>query len=227
MHATLRPATAADVPGIVALKQSLARERTGRSDPGGPGRGGFLLGSSAETYAAQADDPAIEVWVVERPADPDTGPAEILGFAVCLGDAAFRRSEVWAKQDLLDTAATGPTAPDLAAIAGRKLGYFDQLAVAEGTAARRWAAPLAARALTSLYEREGTEVVLATTVAAPFRNTAAHGLLRRVGAVELGEVSEVYPQVGAIRSAVFMVDCAHAVGVIGRYRWAPRGSGDA
>jgi len=189
------------VEGIVRLKQRLARGRTEDPRP----REGFLLGSSAEAYAAHVDDPGVEVWILEQ-------GGVVTGFAVCLGDAAFRASPLWAKRSLLrlDADAAG----DLDGLASARLGYFDQLAVAPGFSARLGAAPLAASAFSALCEAHSADWVLATTVVAPFQNEAAYGLLRRVGARRLGEVEETYPAVGTIISAVFVIPAQRAQAAI-------------
>lgn len=193
----IRRARHEDVGGIVRVKQQLGHGRDGNPRPGE----GFLLGCSAGAYAAHVDDPDVEVWVLEQ-------RGVVRGFAVCLGDSAFRASPLWAKRALLRL--DPEAAADLDGLASARLGYFDQLAVAPGFSARLGAAPLAASAFSALCEAHSVDWVVATTVVAPFQNEAAHGLLGRVGARRIGEVEEVYPAVGPITSAVFVIAAKYA-----------------
>lgn len=179
----LRPARPADIPAMLALKRALALRVLG----GAGARGGFLLGSDAAGYAeliARA-----RCWVAVE-------GGELLGFVIVWPDAVFRASEVWARRDRVDWVEPPGDLLD------RPIAYVDQLAVrAGGPRSRRWGAALALRAILETLEEGG--VLVATTVEVPVVNRAALPYLRRVGGRRLGQIDEVYPEVGAIRSAIW------------------------
>ncbi len=175
----MRRATLADVPAVMALKESL------RMDPSRTmAAEGFLLGSSAEAYAHFVQGAAFRLLCAKE-------SSEINGFGIALPDAMLRASEVWERRHEIAW-----TEPDLlASLEARKLGYVEQLAFRPGIAARVYAPALAMRLVEDLEEM-GTELVLATTVAAPFMNAASLTLMATVGARVVGRVEE---QHGAIR----------------------------
>lgn len=169
----MRRATLADVPAVVALKESL------RLDPSRPvGAEGFLLGSSAEVYGRFVERGAFRLVCTKK-------TNVINGFGIALPDALLRASAVWERRR--EIAWTEPGL--LASLEARKLGYVEQLAFRPGIAARVYAPALAMRLVEDLEEL-GTELVLATTVAAPFMNAASLALLATVGSRLVGRVEE-------------------------------------
>jgi hypothetical protein len=189
-RARLRVADAGDVETILAIKRRLPMRRAVDGDVRA---GGFLLGSDAEGYARAIRRGRVWLLEVDR---------SVVGFAATLGDAALRTSELWALRD----AVTWLPGVDLAALLAGRLGYFDQLAVLPSVVARWMGAALALRAVTDLFEIDGAQVVLTTTVVAPVVNRAALPYLARVGAVRIGALEEQHDEVGAITSAVYRID---------------------
>lgn len=180
----LRPATLADVPALLAVKEALPMPAHDTRS------GGFLLGASAERYHLLVAHGLARVLV-------DHG--ELVGFAIALPDPLLRASELWQRRTQI---AWDPDFdPDR--IAAHPVAYFDQIAVLPR--ARAHAAALALRVLVELV-LAGHRHVLTTTVVAPIKNLAALPFLARVGARAVGHLAERYPDVGAITSAIHHID---------------------
>ncbi|HET7228723.1 MAG TPA: hypothetical protein VFJ16_01840 [Longimicrobium sp.] len=179
----VRPARLADVPAMLDVKHTL------RLDPVRPGRGGFLLGASADAYA----------WYVEHAHVNVLEDAEgaVGGFAVALPDPVLRASDVWARRREIRWEGGGWDALELA-----RVGYFDQLAVRPWRRYRIYAAALAVSALHALAS-SGHEHVFATVVREPVRNLASLPLLAAADARRIGQIDETYPEVGRILSDVY------------------------
>jgi hypothetical protein len=169
------------------------------------GRGGFLLGASAEGYAALATH--AHVLVLE-----DGGVLK--GLAIALPDPVLRASELWARRERIRFDDLEPSALETA-----RLGYFDQLAVLPDARLSRLAPVLGFAALTALLD-DGCDHVFATTLLAPARNVAALTLLEAVGARASGTVEEEYPGVGRTVSVVHHLDLTQP-GARERLRTAP------
>lgn len=185
MSGTLRRAQLRDLSAIIALKTEL-RLCEGRSSAGG-----FLLGTTPDVYAEWIRTACF--WVLEF-------PQGVSGFAIGLADETLRQSAIWTRRRELDC--------DPAFIAGlesKKIGYFEQLAVARDAASRRFAALLAMRVCDDLFG-DGHEHIVTTTVREPVTNRAAWPFLRRAGATLIGTIDEVYPEAGAVRSDVHVID---------------------
>lgn len=189
----LRAGVCGDAEAMVALKQGLRMQADGG---GTSSRGGFLLGSTRAQYEAQLAGAQVEVLL--------DGTA-LVGFITALPDAALRASDLWQRRGQIGGGAVGPA--ELEALASRRLAYIDQLAVMADLKYRLCAPALAFRALTRLFEG-GCELVFTTVVARPIRNLATLPLLAAVGAVRLGAIDEVYPEVGAIASDVYCISPA-------------------
>ena len=195
----IRPARAEDVPALLAIKEALRMPASG-------GRGGgFLLGASAEGYRLLVERAIVRV-LARRGA--------VVGFAIALPDPLLRGSELWRRQAQIAWA----PGFDPAAIAGEPIAYFDQIAVLP--AARAEAAALALRLLAELVVG-GHRHVLTTTVVRPVENPAALPFLARVGARRVGALEEVYPEVGAITSAIHVVDADEFLARLGAAAAAP------
>ncbi|HEX8832199.1 MAG TPA: hypothetical protein VF705_13580 [Longimicrobium sp.] len=181
----VRPARLADVPAMLDVKHTL------RLDPVRPGRGGFLLGASAEGYAWYVEHAHVRVL---EDADGAVG-----GFAVALPDPVLRASEVWARRREIRWEGGGWDALEAA-----RVGYFDQLAVRPWRRFRIYAAVLAVSALRALVDT-GHQHVFATVVRQPVRNLASLPLLAAAGARRIGQIDETYPEVGPVRSDVYHI----------------------
>jgi hypothetical protein len=188
----LRRARQADVPAIVAIKQAL------RLEPGGGGRGGFLLGCSAERYAQLIE--VAEVIVLEE-------RGEVTGFAIALPDPVLRASELWKRSERI-LWKTGEGEPPLTS----RISYFDQLALSP-LSPRFHAAALALASLQDLIA-SSHDYLYATTVVEPIRNSAALPILSRIGARPVGRVEEEYEEVGRVVSELHQLDLRKAQAVL-------------
>ena len=198
--ASLRRATSADIGAVLAIKRALPMPGPDRSETAS---GGFLLGSDERTYAELLA--VARLWLLEVDGAP-------VGFSVTLDDPVLRASPVWARQAQIDWQHDF----DPAASLGRRIGYFDQLAVLPRLRSRYWGAALALRALAELIDDEEHELVLTTTVLEPIVNRAALPYLARVGARMVGRLAERYEGVGEIVSAIHAIEAAHYRAHIGR-----------
>ena len=189
-HASLRRGTLSDLDAVLAIKRALPMPQ---AEHGATNSGGFLLGSDERTYAELLA--VARVWLLEV-----DGAA--VGFSVTLPDAVLRASPVWARKDQIAWTPDFDPIPSLAL----RIGYFDQLAVLPRLRSRYWGAALALRALAELIEDEEHELVLTTTVLAPIVNRAALPYLARVGARTVGQLAETYAGVGAIVSAIHVIE---------------------
>jgi hypothetical protein len=188
----LRAATLADLDAILAVKAALPLRPDGRGESS---RGGFLLGTSRERYAALITGARTRVLV-------DAGA--VVGFAAALPDAALRASPLWQRRAQIDP---GERRELLAAVDALPVGYLDQLAVSPDPKYMLCATVLAYAAVAGLFA-EGCALVFTTVVARPVRNLASRRLLDAVGALHVGTLGEDYPEVGAVTSDVFAVPAA-------------------
>lgn len=179
MTGRIRPARAADLAAIVAIKEAL-----GFASGGPRPSGGFLLGCAPERYSALIGAGCVLVLEQE---------GRVAGFAVALPDPLLRASDLWARRSLI-LWRDGEGEPP----ADEPIAYFDQLALAPW-ASRLGAAPLALSAAFRLAEA-GHAWLYATTLQAPIRNPAALPLLRGIGARVVGQVTEQYEEVGEVVS---------------------------
>jgi ribosomal protein S18 acetylase RimI-like enzyme len=198
--ASLRRATPADLAAVLAIKRALPMPRP---DLGATNSGGFLLGSDERTYAQLLA--VARLWLLEVDGAP-------VGFSVTLDDPVLRASTVWARRAQIDWQAEF----DPAAALGRRIGYFDQLAVLPRLRSRYWGAALALRALAELIDDEHHQLVLTTTVLEPIVNRAALPYLARVGARMVGRLAERYDGVGEIVSAIHAIEAVDYREHIGR-----------
>jgi len=170
-----------DLEGILSLRAVLAVDGS-RADGG---QGGFLLGSDPERYRFFIEHSLVEVLRDEE---------GLQGFSIALSDLVLRQSDIWSRR-----ANVAWSGFDIASIESDSVAYLDQIAVAPGFA-RRAAGALACRTLDRVFLEH--EHMLVTTVIAPWRNDAAIPMLKMIGAERVGEIDEVYPEVGSLRSAV-------------------------
>ncbi len=175
----LRPGCAADVDGMVALKQ---RMRLGADGPGG-----FLLGASKPTYHALVEHAVVRIAEFS---------GRIVGFSCALPDALLRASDVWVRRREIAWETFDPTPFEQDSVA-----YFDQLAVLPGLGTRMAGLLLALQTVDILFAEH--EHLMTTTVLQPVVNRAAWPLLARIGACRVGRIHEQYDGVGEIVSAIF------------------------
>jgi ribosomal protein S18 acetylase RimI-like enzyme len=190
-QAVLRRAMPEDLHAVLAIKRALPMPNA----QGETTSGGFLLGSDERTYAELLA--VARLWLLEVDGAP-------VGFTVTLDDPVLRASPVWARQSQIEWQPDFD--PDAAL--GRRIAYFDQLAVLPRLRSRYWGAALALRALAELIEDEAHELVLTTTVLEPIVNRAALPYLSRVGARMVGRLAERYEGVGPIVSAIHAIEAS-------------------
>lgn len=183
----VRLAEPRDVPALSAIRSALTLQVGTLRAGVAPRARGFLLGSAPETYAMYVAAGAVMVAEVG---------GRVVAYSVVLPDALLRRSEVYAKRNQ-----AGLEPGLLEWLERSRVAYYDQLASLPGHAAL--AVNLAYRHLRCAIEVH--DAVLATTVVEPVLNEAAVPLLVGVGFRPVGEVEEVYPEVGRIRSRVHAV----------------------
>jgi hypothetical protein len=183
-HRAVRPGEPADLDGLVALREA----RAWRADAPSGAPGGFLLGSDRDQYREHVSHGRV---MVSQGRD-----GGIDAFSVVLDDDAFRASVLWEQRHHAEVPAE---------LVGRferaRLAYFDQLVARPG---RAWASTrLAFHHVVDAMRRH--DALLATTVVEPVVNGAALPFLREVGFEVVGHVSETYPRIGRLRSAVHLL----------------------
>ncbi|MEE9382671.1 MAG: hypothetical protein V3V08_04580 [Nannocystaceae bacterium] len=183
-------ATEADIPALIALRRQLAYD----ASRGTSTRGGFLLGCDEAGYQKRIR--VGEAWVMRDPS--------LQGFAILVPNAAFRRSEIWARRASVHWRGLAPR--DLER---HRLCYFDQLAVRRGRHHnRRWGAVLAMHAIHHAMGVGKHDYMLTSTVAKPVLNLAAVPYLTRIGARRVGTLNEAYDDIGALQSDIWMLSRA-------------------
>jgi hypothetical protein len=183
----VRPATSADVPALLRIKQRLTFAD--------PVRGGFLLGCDERGYRARLETG--RVFVLEG--------TEVVGFAITLTPRALMASELWAAKERLRWTSGEPRGLT-------EVGFFDQLAVLP-EARRRPALGLAFTALWDLLPE--CRHVMTSTVAAPVHNAAAVSFIRGIGGERVAQLEEDYPRLGRLTSDLWLVSSARARETVG------------
>lgn len=180
----IRPATLQDIPAMIQIKKSLAFVGSAQRST----EGGFLLGADEQGYIARIDCGCS--WVL----DVDG----VKGFSIVLPDRALRMSELWQRRSEI----TWSTKVD--DLESKRLGYFDQLAVAKGPWRRH--APVLAIITILDFLSSNPDFLLSTTVLKPVQNLAAVPYLQYLGAQAVGVIDEVDPNVGALLSEVWLAE---------------------
>lgn len=181
----IRKGKESDIDAILDLKSSLRLVDTSQGQ-----EGGFLLGCSKENYQSAIQNSSLLVLT-----DRDDN---VCGFSLWLSDADFRKHEVWEKRHLISG-----NHLSMKALEQEKLCYFDQLAVANSPGARRYAVFLAIKTMTEVIKHH--DHVFTTTILEPMTNKAAWSFLEKSGGKPIGVISEVYENIGHIRSRIFHI----------------------
>lgn len=180
---TIRRAARADVPALLEIKAALELSLNAENE------GGFLLGTSAETYLEHIAKG--EVWVLES-------SKGVVGFAVIWQNETLKASELFEKRH------EATFLSDPGALLHLPIAYFDQLAVLPDPRHRAHGKNLALFAL--LVGLRSHPLILATTVSAPISNRAALPFLHAAGFETIGSIDEVYPGVGPISSTLHLLN---------------------
>jgi ribosomal protein S18 acetylase RimI-like enzyme len=152
--------------------------------------GGFLLGADENGYAAFIINDIVYVLEDDR--------GSLAGFSIVLRDATVRAGDLWKKKDQATMGGLPGNVFD-----EYQVSYFEQLAVLPGVRFRTYAKNLALLALAEAFKDH--QLMFATVVEAPVRNTASLPFLLGAGFRKVGEIDEVYPEYGPIRSAIYLL----------------------
>ncbi len=187
MSLKLRRARKGDETGLYRVKKNLPL-------PAAPvetqARGGFLLGSSVESYRFFIESALVNVLEDHR---------EIVGFAIVLPDKLLRSSELWRRKESIEW--ENFSVSDLLE---KPLCYFEQLAVLPGEKYRFYGSALTA--ITARQAFEAHHAIFATTVIEPICNRASVAFIENVGGRRVGSVDEFYAEIGALKSAVYLLE---------------------
>ncbi len=186
MSLKLRRAKLTDAEQFINVKKSLPMP----SDLSETVRGGFLLGTNIETYRFFIENAFVNVL-------EDKG--KIVGFAIILPGALLRNSEIWQRKSEIRWDNFEPNTFEDKAIC-----YFEQLAVLPDRKFRFFGISLAY--LTLLQAFTSHEAMFTTIVKEPVFNQAAIPFLENVSGKCVGEVNEVYPEVGNLVSKIYFVE---------------------
>ncbi len=184
MRNLIRPSIPDDASDFLRIKERLAlRSASGRSI-----QGGFLLGTDLETYKDYISSGNCLTAITDD---------EIVGFGIAFSDTIFRSTAIWHRRHLIQ----GDM--DLTQWANRTMCYVEQLAVLPGHS--RIALSLAYRLVEAMF-RSGHDLMITTTVSQPCLNLAAVPLILAVGGHKIGQIDEMYPQIGPITSDIYIVE---------------------
>lgn len=182
MKMEIRKARLEDASAFLEIKNQLPLTRS----DGSMTTGGFLLGTDLATYRQYIEEAHCLVAEVE---------GQVVGFGIVLDDAFLRQTDIWTRRHEVQWAIP------LAEYEARQLCYFEQLAFLPGH--RRLVFRLAYNLLKWAFEAGG-EYLLTTTVREPILNLAAVPFIEAVQGTKVGEIDEVYPLVGRIRSDIYL-----------------------
>ena len=151
-------------------------------------QGGFLLGTDLETY---------QFYIQHGQCLTAISSDEIIGFGILLPNHLVKQSEVWEKRNSANWSI------DLATIENSNIAYIEQMAFLRKN--QKLVLILAYNLIHSAFEH-GAEYILTTTVRKPVLNLAAIPLIRAAGGKKVGNIDEVYPQVGQINSDLYLME---------------------
>lgn len=186
MSLKLRRAELIDAEQFINVKKSLPMP----SDLNETVRGGFLLGTNIETYRFFIENAYVNVL---------ENDGQIVGFAIILPDKLLRNSEIWQRKEEIRWEKF-----DAEQFEDKPICYFEQLAVLPDSKYRFWGTSLAYLTLSQAFANH--EAMFTTVVKEPVFNQAAIPFIENVGGKCVGEVNEVYPEVGKLVSKVYFIE---------------------
>lgn len=151
-------------------------------------QGGFLLGTSLETY---------KFYIAHGFCLTATASDQIVGFGIQLPDHLIKQSELWEKRK------TAKWTMNLATLENSTIAYIEQLAFLKGY--HKLVLALSYNLIHDAFKK-GAQYVLTTTVRKPVVNEAAIPLVQAVGGSHIGNIDEVYPEVGEINSDIYAME---------------------
>lgn len=149
--------------------------------------GGFLLGTNIDQYR----DFIRHCYCLSAEVN-----GRVAGFGVILPNEVLKQTEIWNKRH------SASWFTDLRTLEQSNACYFEQLAFLKGY--RKLAIALSYN-LAAYAFRKGHTTLLTTTVNRPVLNLAAVPFIKAVNGKKVGNIDEVYPEVGNINSDIYMV----------------------
>lgn len=183
MSTIIRRAVPEDAIAFVQIKDQLPLTLSDGSST----KGGFLLGTDLKTYRNYIKNAYCLVATTEQ---------GVVGFGILLPDHLLRESEVWKKRH------HAAWYIDLPFYEKQNLCYFEQLAFLPGH--RKTVLKLSYNLVKWAFE-EGHQTLFATTVNKPVLNLAAIPFIKAAGGIHAGNIDEVYPNIGAINSDIYLM----------------------
>lgn len=184
MSIIIRNGRIEDASHFVKIKERLSFsnsvQNTGRS-------GGFLLGCDEETYANYIRYGDSLVCLKND---------KMIGFGILFPDEILRQSDLWRQRSGAQWE-VDPTPYE-----SLKLSYVEQLAFLPGN---RYYSSMVAMLLADRAFKNQCEALVATTVIHPVKNVSALPYILAAGGFGAGTINELYPNIGEIRSRIYVI----------------------
>lgn len=184
MNQQIRRSIIEDAEHFLRIKENLPLRTQNRDS----NQGGFLLGTNLATY---------QLYIHHGTCLTAITADEIVGFGILLPNDIVKQSEIWEKRK------TVKWTIDLATLENSNVAYIEQLAFLKRN--RKLVLILSYNLVHSAFEN-GADYVLTTTVRKPVINMAAVPLIQAGGGRRVGNIDEVYPQLGPINSDIYIIE---------------------
>ncbi len=195
----IRIARTEDAEQILEVKSQLHSDLT----PETAAAGGFLLETDIDTCRQHiANDYCL---VAEN-------RGRIIGFGLVMKDQTVKNSEIWRHRNQVDWEI------DLKISRDSKFCYFDQLGFLPSHS--REAMKLAYFIVSMAFEK-GHNYLIATTVREPIDNRAARPFIFEGTGARAGSVSREYPEIGMVKSDVYIIEAANFAEIVKSHRFYP------
>lgn len=179
----IRKSILTDAEHFIAIKEKLSMANHSRQT----NQGGFLLGTDLKTY---------QFFISYGICYTAEVLGEVVGFGIILPNELVKQSEIWDKRKEVDWKI------DLSLLENSNVAYLEQLAFLGGN--RKLVLILTHNLMHTAFENKA-DYILTTTVREPIHNLAALPLIKAAGGIKVGNVNEVYPQVGNINSDIYCI----------------------
>lgn len=186
MKTKLRSARPDDADAFIAIKEQLPLTLSN----GDTTTGGFLLGTTAETYREYIGNSYCLAAEENE---------KVIGFGIIFPDEVLRASDVWMRRD------TATWHIDLDQYEKQSLCYFEQFAFLQG---HKRAAVALAYHIANMAFGMGHTAMFTTTVNKPVLNLAAIPFINAANGCKAGNIDETYPIIGHINSDIYVLDAA-------------------
>jgi len=184
MNQKIRKSTLEDAEDFVRIKDHLPLNTQSNHTQ----QGGFLLGTNLETY---------QFFIHHGFCLSAIASHKVVGFGIILPDDLVRQSELWEKRK------AAKWLIDITAIENSNIAYLEQMAFLKGN--DKLVVTLSYNLIHGAFEN-GADYILTTTVKKPMVNEAAIPLIKAGGGRRVGNIDEVYPQVGQINSDIYLIE---------------------